>query len=253
MLGYKSPTTLKRQEFKPAIGVYEDGSPIILPTEMPHFLVSGRTGSGKSSFIAATIAALSHTQSKLIGVDLKAGLELALYEPHLTELAASHSEALEALRNAETLMLERLQTLKATRRRKWEGSDRVVVIIDELAETLALDFSLEPKEAKEQQREILGIITRIARIGRAPGVSLVCATQLPRYDIVPTELRSNLQARICCQIENREGLSIALGGWAEGYSPNDIPPYPGCALIAGLDANNQRPKAGRAYYSADSP
>jgi DNA segregation ATPase FtsK/SpoIIIE-like protein len=182
--------------------------------KMPHLLIAGQTGSGKSVCINSLICSLLMTKTpeelRLIMVDPKK-VELAIYEgiPHLMSPVVTESkEAVKALHWA-TMEMERryrlLSKLEGTRnvdsfntriiaKKFKEGilSEEeakplpfIVVIVDELADLMIT-----------ASRDVETLIQRIAQLGRAAGVHLIVATQRPSVDIITGPIKANLTSRI---------------------------------------------------------
>ncbi|HMK28193.1 MAG TPA: DNA translocase FtsK, partial [Terriglobales bacterium] len=184
---------------------------------MPHLLIAGSTGSGKSVAINAMIMSILYKatpeQVRLILVDPKR-LELGVYDgvPHLyTPIITEPKLAANALRNAVREMERRLKLLaeKGVRNieqynRLFDGSTPslfeepseqegsipyIVIIIDELADLMMLD-----------QSNVEESITRLAQMARAVGIHLVLATQRPSVDVITGLIKANFPARISFRV-----------------------------------------------------
>jgi len=176
--------------------------------KMPHLLVAGATGSGKSVAINSIILALLYNaqpnELKLVLVDPKM-LELSLYNdiPHLlTPVITQPKRAAETLR-ALVAEMERRYRLLADKGSKNVDSynkavaeaDRlpyIVVIIDELADLMMT-----------VQREVEDSIMRLAQMARAAGIHLIVATQRPSVDVITGLIKANLPARISFQVSSK--------------------------------------------------
>ena len=197
------------------IGQNISGLPYVTDiTKMPHLLIAGQTGSGKSVCINSIICSLLMTKTpeemRLILVDPKK-VELAIYEgiPHLMSPVVTESkEAVKALHWA-TMEMERryrlLGKIEGTRniesfntrisQKKYkEGvlSEEeknplpfIIIIVDELADLMIT-----------ASKDVETLIQRIAQLGRAAGVHLIVATQRPSVDIITGPIKANLAARI---------------------------------------------------------
>ena len=193
---------------------------------MPHMLIAGATGSGKSVCINSLIVSLLYrcgpNDLKLILVDPKQ-VELNLYSglPHLLvpEVIDDPEIAINALDWLIVEMKERFQMFKknevrniaeynAVASKKGSGLNkipRIVCVIDELA-----DFILVKK------KEIEDRIGKITRLSRAAGIHLVVATQRPSVDIVTGTIKSNLPSRIAFAVTSTaDSMTILGGGGAE--------------------------------------
>ena len=160
--------------------------------KMPHLLVAGCTGSGKSSFINALLVSLiksSPERVQLCLIDPKR-VELSVYGdvPHLIRPVVTEPEdAIEALEAAVDEMESRYESMQAARVRHADGIalPYLVIVIDELA-----DLMMTAGKQAEQ------LLVRLAQKGRAAGIHLVVATQRPSVDIVTGLIRSNIPSRL---------------------------------------------------------
>jgi S-DNA-T family DNA segregation ATPase FtsK/SpoIIIE len=186
--------------------------------EMPHVLIAGSTGSGKSVAINAMIMSLLYrttpAQVRLILVDPKR-VELGMYEgiPHLfTPIITEPKLAANALRNAVSEMTRRLKLLASRSVRHidqynklFEGATPslfdseedqplpyIVIIIDELADLMMLD-----------RANVEDSITRLAQTARAAGIHLILATQRPSVDIITGLIKANISSRISFRLATK--------------------------------------------------
>ena len=186
---------------------------------MPHVLIAGSTGSGKSVAINAMIMSLLYrttpAQVRLILVDPKR-VELGMYEgiPHLfTPIITEPKLAANALRNAVREMERRLKLLASRSVRNidqynklFEGAmpslfddgaeenplPYIVIIIDELADLMMLD-----------RANVEESITRLAQMARAVGIHLVLATQRPSVDVITGLIKANVPTRISFRLATK--------------------------------------------------
>jgi len=186
---------------------------------MPHVLIAGSTGSGKSVAINAMIMSLLYrttpSQVRLILVDPKR-VELGMYEgvPHLfTPIITEPKLAANALRNAVREMERRLKLLASRSVRNIDqynklfesgmpslfddGEDDeplpyIVIIIDELADLMMLD-----------RANVEESITRLAQMARAVGIHLVLATQRPSVDVITGLIKANVPTRISFRLATK--------------------------------------------------
>jgi S-DNA-T family DNA segregation ATPase FtsK/SpoIIIE len=189
-------------------------------SSMPHLLIAGSTGAGKSVAINAMIMSLLYKstpdQVRLILVDPKR-LELGVYEgvPHLyTPIITEPKLAANALRNAVREMERRLKLLAQKGVRNIDqfnrlfdgntpslfesGEERegpipyIIIIIDELADLMLLDGS-----------NVEESITRLAQMARAVGIHLILATQRPSVDVITGLIKANFPARISFRVATK--------------------------------------------------
>jgi S-DNA-T family DNA segregation ATPase FtsK/SpoIIIE len=187
---------------------------------MPHLLIAGSTGAGKSVAINAMIMSIlfksTPEQVRLILVDPKR-LELGVYEgvPHLyTPIITEPKLASYALRNAVREMERRLKLLAERGVRNIEQYNKlfeddrpslfaeqeaeahplpyIVIIIDELADLMMLD-----------QSNVEESITRLAQMARAVGIHMVLATQRPSVDVITGLIKANFPARISFRVATK--------------------------------------------------
>jgi S-DNA-T family DNA segregation ATPase FtsK/SpoIIIE len=186
---------------------------------MPHVLIAGSTGSGKSVAINAMIMSMLYrttpSQVRLILVDPKR-VELGMYEgiPHLfTPIITEPKAAANALRNAVREMERRLKLLASRSVRNidqynklFEGTTAslfeqgeseeplpyIVIIIDELADLMMLD-----------RANVEESITRLAQMARAVGIHLILATQRPSVDVITGLIKANVPTRISFRLATK--------------------------------------------------
>src|ERR1700719_863148 len=187
---------------------------------MPHLLIAGSTGAGKSvainAFIMSILYKATPDQVRLILVDPKR-LELGNYEgvPHLyTPIITEPKLAANALRNAVREMERRLKLLAEKGARNIDqynrlfddgetpslfgdtGEERplpyIVIIIDELADLMMLDSG-----------NVEESVTRLAQMARAVGIHLVLATQRPSVDVITGLIKANFPARISFRVATK--------------------------------------------------
>ncbi|MGD0467347.1 MAG: DNA translocase FtsK [Terriglobales bacterium] len=187
---------------------------------MPHLLIAGSTGTGKSVAINAMIMSILYKSTpdevRLVLVDPKR-LELGNYEgvPHLyTPIITEPKLAANALRNAVREMERRLKLLAAKGVRKIDSYNRlfddtpslfseqsisddgplpyIVIIIDELADLMMLD-----------SHNVEESITRLAQMARAVGIHLVLATQRPSVDVITGLIKANFPARVSFRVATK--------------------------------------------------
>jgi S-DNA-T family DNA segregation ATPase FtsK/SpoIIIE len=198
-----------------ALGKTIHGEPFVADlTSMPHLLIAGSTGAGKSVGINGMLTSILYRATpddvRLIMIDPKR-LELGMYEdiPHLmTPVVVDPKQAANALRWAVREMESRYKTLAAEGVRNIEQYNRnvqqaliekrtpkdgeqpkllpfIVVVIDELAD-LMMVASTEVEES----------IARLAQMARAVGIHLILATQRPSVDVITGLIKANLPSRI---------------------------------------------------------
>lgn len=178
------------------IGWGADGNPIRVEIgRLPHMLVAGATGQGKSVFLNAVLISLllqcGPERLRLVLIDPKR-VELAPYArlPHLDLPVATDTDAaVEALSHAAAVMDARYALMESQGVRHYRdltpSPPPLVVVIDELA-----DLMLQAKKQVEP------LIVRIAQLARAAGVFLVVGTQRPSVDVVTGLIKTNMPTRV---------------------------------------------------------
>ena len=194
------------------------GKPFITDLKkLPHLLIAGTTGSGKSVGLNAMILSLLYKNSpdnlKLIMIDPKM-LEFSIYNdiPHLlTPVITKPKEAILALSNMVSEMERRYTLMSQTKTKnienyneksKKEGFDPlpyIVVIIDELADLMMTSG-----------KDVELSIARLAQMARASGIHLIVATQRPSVDVVTGLIKANLPSRISYKVGQKVDSKIIL-------------------------------------------
>lgn len=200
-----------------ALGIDVAGNPVVMDiAKMPHMLIAGATGSGKSvavnTFISSILFRASPDEVKFILVDPKR-VELTGYNdiPHLfTPVIVEPKKVVSALRWAVEEMNRRYKQLAEVGVRNIDAFNElsayaampsIVIIIDELADIML--FS--PSEVEES-------ITRIAQMARAVGIHLVLATQRPSVDVITGLIKANIPGRIAFNVSSMTDSRVILDG-----------------------------------------
>lgn len=186
-----------------------------------HFLVGGETGSGKTTWVLATVLALAQTNPpealRVVVVDPKAVDFLALANlPHLARpIACEVEEAAETASWMAAQVAERrrlflgmqARDLDSYNARAEEPLPRLLAVVDEVTD-LALRAGLKSPFYRD--------LVRLGSLGRAFGIHLILATQNPKAEVLNTLIRGNLSARIAFRVAGAEHSRTILGiGGAE--------------------------------------
>jgi S-DNA-T family DNA segregation ATPase FtsK/SpoIIIE len=210
------PRALTARLLSAVVGQWEDGSPWAMDLRMvPHWLIVGATRSGKSTLLASLVSAWARQKVALVGIDLKGGMELSLFEARFSALATTRAEAADLLGSLVQMTLRRMALCRAAGARSvWELPDKarpvpVIVLVDELAELYLMASSAEKGEAAQVSVALL----RLAQLGAALGVHLVVAGQRVGSDLGPgvTALRAQLAGRVCHRVLDKGTAEMALG------------------------------------------
>ncbi len=227
-----------KQKLAWGVGLDIQGLPVIGDiAKMPHLLVSGTTGSGKSVGINSIIMSVIYRQKpedvKMILVDPKV-VELSVYDgiPHLlAPVVTKPEQAINVLKQAVAEMNQRYRLFKESNtrnikgynekveeacRRLPEGTEKpekmpyILIIIDELAELMM--------HSKKDVEEAIASLTQLAR---AAGIHLVVATQRPSVDVVTGLIKSNIPSRVAMRLPSLiDSRTILDQGGAENLLGN---------------------------------
>lgn len=192
-----------------ALGKDIFGNPVVVDlVRMPHLLVAGATGSGKSVSINSMIMSILYKATpsdvRMLMIDPKL-LELSAYDeiPHLVSpVITNPKEASEALKKMVIEMERRYRVLVEKSVRNIEGYNSqvgdkeklpyIVIVIDELAELMFTSAT-----------DVEDSIVRLAQMGRASGIHLIVATQRPSVDVITGIIKANFPARIAFQVSSK--------------------------------------------------
>jgi S-DNA-T family DNA segregation ATPase FtsK/SpoIIIE len=174
--------------------------------EMPHLLIAGATGSGKSVCVNSIIASLlfkkTPDEARFLLIDPKM-VELKIYNgiPHLfTEVLTDPRDVLKALHWAIHEMENRYRVLDENYVRDITGYNKkvkeklpfIIIIIDEFANLMAI-----------LQKEVEDAVVRLAAMSRAVGIHLIMATQRPSVDVITGLIKANFSYRIAFQVASK--------------------------------------------------
>jgi DNA segregation ATPase FtsK/SpoIIIE, S-DNA-T family len=201
-----------------ALGKDTTGNPVVSDlAAMPHLLIAGSTGSGKSVGLNTMICSLLYKATpadvRFLLIDPKR-LELGIYEgiPHLlAPVVTDAKEAAARLRWIVGKMDERYKILQEKAARNIEGYNRDVapaerlpywiVVVDELADLMMVSAG-----------EVQNSLVRLAQIARAVGIHLIIATQRPSVDVVTGLIKANFPTRIAFQVASKVDSRTVLDG-----------------------------------------
>ncbi len=216
------------------LGKDAEGKPLVGDlADMPHLLIAGATGTGKSVALTTIILSVLMTRRpdevRLVLIDPKSGVEMQWCSrvPHLMSPIIEDMKKAEAVLGwAVDKMEERYDLLKRARVRNVAGYNElsgeeiirrvqpvddeerqripekmsyIVIVIDEMAD-LMMQF----------KKEVEGYIIRLAQKSRAAGIHLVLATQKPTVDVITGLIKSNLPSRICFKVAAKSDSRVVL-------------------------------------------
>jgi DNA segregation ATPase FtsK/SpoIIIE, S-DNA-T family len=204
-----------------ALGRDVAGNPTVADlASMPHLLIAGATGAGKSIMINSLLTSLlyrnSPAQLKLILVDPKR-VELTLYNgiPHLlTPVIVEPEKTISALKWAVAEMERRLKLFAEVGKRniheynalkQEESMPYIVIVVDEMSDLMMLAGA-----------EVEALIVRLAQLARAAGIHLILATQRPSVNVITGLIKANIPARIAFRVaSNVDSRTILDASGAE--------------------------------------
>lgn len=206
--------------------------------DVPHLLIAGQTGGGKSTFLRQLIAHLylQNQSCQFLLIDLKGGLEFSLFENRKRITVVPHVRAATTeLKKIDTLLERRFALLRENKckdidayfrlNEKSGGKvslDRHILVIDEAAEMFLAGHHAKSEEIQNARR----VLSRVARQGRAVGIHLVVATQRPDSKSLDPQVKANLTGVVCFQMMN-DASSIAVLGNGRA---TDLSAVPGRAI-----------------------
>ncbi len=198
-----------------ALGKSISGSPIIADlTSMPHLLIAGTTGSGKSVCINTIISSLLFKHNpdicKFILIDPKM-LELSSYEgiPHLlTPVITDAKKATAALSWTVREMENRYKLMSSEGVRNIDGYNQkhkikmpyIIVVVDEMSDLMLISG-----------KEIENCVQKLSAMARAAGIHIIMATQRPSVDVITGTIKANFPTRISFQVSSKIDSKTILG------------------------------------------
>lgn len=199
---------------KVALGINDKNELVVLNVEdFPHALISGTTGSGKSTCMnviaTSIIATVAPSKCKLVLIDPKATeLEKFRFAPHNLfsgEVATNSYEIKKILWQIERIRQKRqniftdnkVSNIQQYNSLKDETMSSIIVLVDELGQVCC---------DKSSQMALF----RLASLSRTAGIHLICATQKPSAKLLPTEFRDNLNTRIAFKAASKSASRVAI-------------------------------------------
>ena len=204
-IAHKSPLAI-------CVGKNINGDPVIADlAEMPHLLVAGTTGSGKSVCINTILTSLIYKTSpedlKLVLVDMKGGVELGMYDglPHMLveRCITNATQAVNAfkwliremdhrydlLQGQHVNNIALYQTLPAYKSGQIPAMPYIVMVVDETADLMS-----------RNKKEVEDCIQSLAQKARAAGIHIILATQRPSVDVISGVIKANIGTRIAFRV-----------------------------------------------------
>ncbi|MBR7187929.1 MAG: DNA translocase FtsK [Clostridia bacterium] len=164
--------------------------------DQTHLMIAGATGSGKSTVLNAIICTALHyppSEKQFIFLDRK-GVELDAFRaaPHCIGYAETSADMIQTLKKCIEIMDQRLQEMKRQGVKVYPGSD-IYIVIDELADLMTT-----------QKKTVTPLLQELGILARAAKIHLICCTQSPLRNIIPTEIKCNFPARVALKTATRQ-------------------------------------------------
>ena len=206
----------------------------------PHMLIGGKSGSGKTTLLHKIARQAISNGDKVIILDPKrvsfSDLADELNSEGISsfEYSALTADMLNSLSNVKDELDARYAKKKEAGVNHFlstsEDAYSIIVIIDEVFGLLVpFDGSIDPEinaeyeKENELKKQMLPLLARIGRLGRAAGIHLVLSTQKPASDLIPGELRANLDARVALGKMSLEDSEMILDSPAAAKLPEEFP------------------------------
>lgn len=217
------------------VGATTNGGRAVRDLEpIPHLLIAGTTGSGKSIFLSQLVATLIARNTpatlNLLLADLKEGADMIHFEgvPHLVRdipeipdgVAVRNDQILPLLRWLQKINKSRMQLFAKSKlrniteynRRHTTRLPRVIFAIDELAQ-ITMNSATETL--------FNALLYDLASTGRSSGIHLIASTQYPKAEFIPTKITMNFSGRVCFSLPNSAQSAVVLdSNEAVGLSPS---------------------------------
>ncbi|MES3038357.1 MAG: FtsK/SpoIIIE domain-containing protein [Bdellovibrionota bacterium] len=199
--------------------------------EIPHFLVAGESGSGKSTFIRTMLTTLlaNNLDLTIYYLDFKAGMENQVFEGfdnlHTVDSTQDAANKMDAVgRILETRMLDfkqaKSRNIEMYNKRpnsRGHREKRILVVVDEVAELMpTFGGKTNPDLAK-----INAVLGRISRMGRAVGISLVIGVQKPDTKNLDPTIKANLSGILCFSVSHFTQSTVVLGNDRAAHLPSN--------------------------------
>ncbi len=219
--GWKLEDIWAYKDFSFPIGKSLDGEVKASLKKIPHYLVAGETGSGKSTFIRAMISilALNNQHLRVLFIDMKGGMENQAFQGFdrvelLSEIPQVEDRLSEITTELETRMdlaakgrfknIDEYNQKQGSSKNKWE---RILVVVDEAAEIVPSVTNPE----KSRLAKIQSRINRFTRLGRAVGIHVVIGVQKPDHKNLDPTIKANLPGIVCFPVSHFSQSVVVLG------------------------------------------
>lgn len=223
-----SPIYLINDDFSLSLGRGLQGIVTIDLAVVPHILIGGSTGSGKSVLLKNLLMQCVFKGCEIYIADFKGGLDYPSIWWEKTQVITEPLDFLQKLQKIEKEMRYRIEILRKADKRNLKDFNlthseyrypRIIIACDEAAQLL--DKTGRSKEEKEVIEQITKYLSLFARQGRAVGIHLMLATQRPDANVVPGSIKSELDCRICGRADLILSQIVLDNGNAHDRIPKD--------------------------------
>lgn len=219
---------LSEKDFELVLGESYFGTETINISATPHLLIGGASGSGKSVLLKSVLMQAKKKDAIIFLADFKGGLDYPEIWHKACNIITDPEKLDSELENILSIMEERKMVLvnygepniAECNQKHGTNIKRIIVACDEIAEVL--DKTGLDKDQKVVVNQIEAKLSTIARLGRAFGIHLICATQRPDSDILKGQIKNNIGYRICGRADKVLSQIILDNSEAsDKISPND--------------------------------
>lgn len=216
MFKYAEMKSLLKKPYHFLIGQSIKGPLVQNILDLPHMIIAGTSGGGKSNYFNNVLMGLMHSSENIEFrlLDLKLGVETQQFAnfPNV-QIAQNEIEAVEALEEVNEEMLKRMAFMKEKKIRKIDPhvykKPIIVVAIDEASVLFQIEKSNKEKKALiEKARDLT---QNLAKLSRACGIHLIIATQKVTKETVDTKVQDNTQGRMCFKMSTISSSNTVLG------------------------------------------
>lgn len=229
LLPYSSSLLEGIEKTKVVVGADKKGSIAHNFKSIPHLLIAGTTGSGKSVVLRGiAYQCITHLDGLLWTIDFKGGIEFTSFEPMGVVCLWERKQVAKLFERMMKEHYARIELFKASgvknideynEKHPKKTLKRCFIAVDELAEMT--DKQSLPEDEIEVTQFIVGKMAQIARLARATGIHLILATQRPDANVVTGQIKTNVPGRLCGYMKDKTAYQIVLG-----YVPNPLLPDP---------------------------
>lgn len=218
---------LSQDDFVLALGESLLGPVTVDLDKIPHILLGGSTGSGKSVLLKLLLMQAVQKGAEVYIADFKGGVDFPKSWRQKCRMCFTEADLLQTLDQLVDIQKERselfaragCEKLAVYNRATGERLPRLIFACDEVAEVL--DSTGLDRTGKEFRKKIESRLSTLARLGRAFGIHLILATQRPDTNVIPGQIRSNMDFRVCGRADSILSGIILGNSSADEQIPKD--------------------------------